>query len=253
MIILYTILQAIMIFGIPGLIDWVGEKSGDPSKFRIFKAIVFNFPDIWQNIAYVGSSRYFIKVILGIIAIILVTNEYHFLTIRSNIINGLSRTEFLVGKLQLLFVLAFFSTVILVLSGVSLGFTNSASKAMSDVFGKTAFIGGYLIEMYSYLIFCLFIGILFKKTGIAFIAHFIYFIVEPILDYKLPDSFEPYLPLNALNGIIRSPNTSLIKLKSPGFDFDFQEAISFIDIQLCIGWALIFVFLSWWLLKKRNL
>ena len=81
MLILYTVLQAIMIFGIPGLIDWVGEKSGDVSRFRIFKAIVFNFPDIWQNIAYVASSRYFIKIILGIIAIIIITNEYHFLTI----------------------------------------------------------------------------------------------------------------------------------------------------------------------------
>ncbi|RLD61529.1 MAG: hypothetical protein DRJ05_02425 [Bacteroidetes bacterium] len=253
MLILYTVLQAIMIFGIPGLMDWIGEKSGDVSRFRIFKALVFNFPDIWQNIAYVASSRYFVKIILGIIAIIIITNEYHFLTIRSNIINGLGRGEFLAGKLEVLFVLSLFSTIILVLSGFYLGFMNSVSTTITHVFGKTVFLGGYLLELYSYLIFCLFLGILFKKTGVAFIAHFIYLIIEPILEFKLPDNIAPYLPLNGINNIVRSPNTSLMKIKIPGFNFDFQEAISFTDVAICIVWASLFIAFSWIILKKRNL
>jgi ABC-type transport system involved in multi-copper enzyme maturation permease subunit len=254
MLIIYLVLQAVMIFSIPGLIDWAAEKSGNRTYFRLFKALVFNFPDIWQNIAYVASGRIFIKVILGIIAIILITNEYHFLTIRSNIINGLSRNEFLAGKLGLLFLLAFFSTVVLVLSGLYLGLMNSVSTAASDIFGKTTFIAGYLTELYTYLIFCLFLGIMFKKTGIALIAHVIYMIIEPVLKYKvLPDGFGPYLPINAMNNIVQSPNTSLIKLKSSGFNFDFQEVVSLSDVGLCVGWAILFVVFSWILLKKRNL
>jgi len=61
MIFFYAVLLAVMIFGIPGLIDYIAEKSGEPSRFRIFKAIVFNFPDIWQNITFVASTRFFIK------------------------------------------------------------------------------------------------------------------------------------------------------------------------------------------------
>ena len=61
MLLFYAVLLAIMIFGIPGLIDYIAEKSGEPSRFRIFKAIVFNFPDIWQNITYVASARFFIN------------------------------------------------------------------------------------------------------------------------------------------------------------------------------------------------
>ena len=252
MLIFYTILLAIMVFGIPGLIDWVAEKSGD-SKIRIFKAIVFNFPDIWQNIAYVASLRIFIKMILGLIVIVLITNEFSNLTIRSNIISGLSRGEFLTGKFLLLATLTIFSTIIIFLSGLYLGFTNSSSKDISDVFGKMSFLGGYFIELFIFLAFALFIGILFRKTGFSIIILFAYSIIELILDYKLPDSFSPYLPLNAMNNIIRSPNTSLIKLKSPGFNFDFQEAISFADVGIALVWITIFISLSYFLLKKRDI
>jgi hypothetical protein len=56
-----------------------------------------------------------------------------------------------------------------------------------------------------------------------------------------------------MNNIIRSPNTSLIKLKSPGFNFEFQEAISFADVGIALVWATIFISLSCFLLKKRDI
>lgn len=249
----YASLLAIMIFGIPGLIDYVAEKSGEATQFRIFKAIVFNFPDIWQNIAFVASFRYFIKIILGIIIIILVTTEFHFLTVRANIINGFSRADFLSGKLIMILVLAVFSTFIIFLSGLYLGLTNSASSSMGSIFGKMEYLAGYFMEVTTYLIFSMFFAILFKKTGITFIAQFVYLIVEPILDYKLPDGFSPYLPLNAMNRIIQSPNTSLIKVKTDEFNFDFQEFIAIQDVAICLIYALLFIALSYFILKRRDI
>jgi hypothetical protein len=249
----YGILLAIMIFGIPGLIDYIAEKSGEPSKFRIFKAIVFNFPDIWQNITYVASARFFIKIVLGIIVIIIVTNEFHFLTIRSNIISGFDKKDFLLAKIELIILLSLFSTLVIFLSGLYLGFTNSISKSVVDVFGKMIFLLGYFIEVFGYLIFCLLMGIIFKKTGITFIVHFVYFIIEPILDFKLNDKITPYLPLNVINGIIKTPNTSLIKIKTPDFNFDFQESISITDVGLCLGYTALFIYLSYFILKRRDI
>lgn len=252
MTIFYALLLAFLIFGIPGLIDYIAEKSGEPTKFRIFKAIVFNFPDIWQNIAFVASMRYFIKIVLGIIIIILITTEYHFLTYRANIINGYSKRDFLTGKVEMILFLSFISTLIIFFSGLYLGLLHSGSKSIADIFGKMIYLLAYFIELSTYLLFCLFFGVLFKKTGITFIAHFVYLIIEPILDYNLPDAIGPYLPLNAINGIIKTPNTSLIKIKSPGFDYDFQEAIAAFDVGLCLAYALIFIGLSYLLLKKRD-
>lgn len=253
MILFYTLLLAFMIFGIPGLIDYIAEKSGDPTKFRIFKAIVFNFPDIWQNITFVASSRYFIKIILGIIVIIIITNEFHYLTIRSNIISGFNRKDFLIAKIELIVLLGIFSTLIIFLSGLYLGFMNSSSKSLSDIFGKMNYLLGYFMELTAYLFFCLLLGIVFKKTGIALVVHFVYFIIEPILDFKLNDSITPYLPLNAINSIVQTPNTSLIKIKTDEFNFDFQEFISYGDVALCLGYSFLFLAISYWVLKKRDL
>ncbi len=253
MLLFYALLLAVMIFGIPGLIDYIAEKSGEPSKFRIFKAIVFNFPDIWQNIAFVASARFFIKIVLGIIIIIIVTNEFHFLTIRSNIISGLDKKDFLVAKIELVILLSLFSTLIIFLSGLYLGFMHSASKSVFDVFGKMVFLLGYFIEIFSYLLFCMMLGIIFKRTGITFVVHFVYLIVEPILDHNLNEKFTPYLPLNAINGIIKTPNTSLIKIKSPEFNYDFQEFVSMSDVGVCLGYAALFVGLSYLILKKRDI
>jgi ABC-type transport system involved in multi-copper enzyme maturation permease subunit len=253
MILFYALLLAVMIFGIPGLIDYIAEKSGEPSKFRIFKAIVFNFPDIWQNIAFVASARFFIKIVLGIIIIILVTNEFHFLTIRSNIISGLDKKDFILSKIELMLLLSLFSTLVIFLSGLYLGFTNSVSKSITDVFGKMIFLLGYFIEIFAYLSFCLLLGIIFKKTGITFIVHFVYYIIEPILDFKLNDTITPFLPINAINGIITSPNTSLIKVKSPDFNYDFQEVISISDVGLCLGYTALFILLSYIILKRRDI
>ena len=253
MIPFYALILAFMIFGIPGLIDYVAEKSGEPTKFRIFKAVVFNFPDIWQNIAFVAGSRYFIKIILGIIVIIIITNEFHFLTLRSNIINSFSRKDFLFAKIELIIVLGIFSTLVLFLSGLYLGFIHSSNRSISDIFGKMNYMLGYFIELVSYLLFCLFLGILFKKTGITFIVHIVYMIVEPIIDYNLNESITPFLPLNAINSIVKTPNTSLIKIKTSEFNFDFQEFISFGDVGLCLGYAILLIVLSYIILIKRDL
>ncbi|MCB0804344.1 MAG: hypothetical protein KDC05_01020 [Bacteroidales bacterium] len=249
----YLLLLALMIFGIPGLIDYVAEKSGEPTQFRIFKAIVFNFPDIWQNIAFVASFRYFIKIILGLIVIILITSEYHFITIRSNIISGYSKNDFLLGKIEFIFLLGIVSTVVLFLSGLYLGFIHSSSTAIGDIFGKMIYLLAYFIELVTFLLFSLLWGVLLKRTGLAFIGLFVYLIAEPIIEYNLPKVISPYLPLNAMNNIIQSPNTSLIKVKTPDFNFDFQEFVSFTDVSICVGYAVLFVFLTWWIIKIRDI
>lgn len=253
MISFYTVILAIMIFGIPGLIDYIAEKSGEPTRYRIFKAIVFNFPDIWQNISFVASMRIFIKIVLGIIVIIIITTEFNYLTVRSNIINGFSRKEFLLGKIEFIIALSIFSTLVIFLSGLYLGLVHSSSKSISDIFSKMGFLLGYFIELTTYLLFCLFLGILFKKTGITFVVHIVYFIIEPIVDYNISDKLSPYLPINAMNNVIQTPNTSLIKVKTPGFDFDFQTALSFVDIGVCIFYAILFIAISYIILQKRDL
>jgi ABC-2 type transport system permease protein len=249
----YSIILAFLIFGIPAIIDYIGSRSSDPMMFKLFKAVVFHFPDVWQNTAFVASARYFVKIILGIIIIILVTNEFQFNTIRANVISGLSKSDFFWGKMTVILLLTVFSTVIVFLSGIYLGFKHSVETEIFQVFNKMTFLAGYFLELATYLIFCMLLAIVFKKTGVTFIAHMVYLFIEPIIDYKIPDPYSDLLPLNAMNNIIQSPNSSLIQVKSDAFLFNFQEFISIADVGICLCYALLFSMISMLILNKKDI
>jgi len=254
MVILYLFILASIIFGLPAFLDFLASKTDDNVAIKAFKLIVFNFPDIWQNISYVASMRAFIKIILAIIVVIIITNEFTFLTIRTNILSGMSRTEFLLGKMEVVFMLSLLSTVAIFLSGFYLGLTNSSTITMGAIVGKTIYLLAYFIEVFTFLMFAFLIAVLVRKTGFSVIILLLYPIVEVIIQYKfVSEAFHKYLPLNAMNHLIWSPNTSLIKVKTPEFNMDFQEFLSFADVAVCLFYAALFTAIIYFYLKKKDL
>ena len=113
---LFTLFSTII--GLPAMLDFIADKTNDNVYIKAFKIVAFNFADIWQNIAYVAGWRWSIKVLLALLVIILISNEFTFLTIRSNIIHGRSRTQFMLGKLSVVFLLTLISTVALFAAGM---------------------------------------------------------------------------------------------------------------------------------------
>jgi len=242
-----------MIFAVPALLDYIAEHAKENLALKAFKAIVFNFPDIWQNITFVASMRGFIKIFLAILVVIFITNEFSFLTVRTNILNGMSRGEFVAGKLQVIFFLTLLSTLAVFLAGLYLGLTQSPVRSLSSVFSKMHYLLAYFLEVFTYLTFALLIGVLIRKTGFSVIVLLLYLIIEPIIQYYVPEDYDKYLPLNAMNHVIWSPNTSLIKVKTPEFNMDFQEFISWADAGVCMLYAGLFTGLVYLYLRKKDL
>src|SRR4030043_128623 len=85
----------------------------DPSRIPVLQ-----FPDIWHNITYVAG---FLKIILAIYVIISVCNEISYGTLRQNIMNGMSRGEFMVSKFFLILLLSLSATVFLLIAGLTMG------------------------------------------------------------------------------------------------------------------------------------
>lgn len=253
MVILYLFVLFSMIFAVPALLDYIAEHAKESLALRAFKAIVFNFPDIWQNLSFVASMRGFIKIFLAILVVVFISNEFSYLTVRTNILNGMSRAEFVAGKLQVIFFLALLSTLAVFLAGLYLGLTQSPVRSFSAILGKTQYLLAYFLEIFTYLTFALLIGILIRKTGFSVIVLLLYLIIEPIIQYYIPDDYDKYLPLNAMNHVVWSPNTSLIKVKTPEMNFDFQEYISWADAGICFGYALLFITLVYLYLRKKDL
>jgi ABC-type transport system involved in multi-copper enzyme maturation permease subunit len=253
MIGLYLFILFSVIFGLPAILDYIATQAGENEIIKTFKSLAFNFPDIWQNITYVASGRGFIKIILAIIVVIIISNEFTYLTVRTNILSGMSRAEFLIGKLQVVFLLALLSTLVVFFSGFYLGMTNSPVTTFTAITGKMQYLLAYLLEVFTYLTFALLIGTLIRKTGFSVIILLLYLIVEPIIGHYLPEKFDKFLPLNAMNHVIWSPNTSLMQVKTPEFDIDFQTAISMGDVGICLMYAVLFSGILYLYLQKKDL
>ncbi len=189
--------------------------------------------------------------------LVFISNEFSYNTIRSNILAGLSRTQFMLGKLSVVFLLSLIATVALLISGLYLGYRFSADTAMTAILSRMHWLIYYFIETATYLTFALLIGILIRKTGFAIITLLSYTFIELIIQYYTPEKFVKFLPLNAMNGIIKGVNTSLLQLKTNDFnleDMEFiQSSATVTDIGLCLLYLAIFIGLIHIYVNKKDL
>lgn len=228
------------------LVVYTGYRLRFPvfgQKTQIFKGM-FNFPDIWHNFTYVAS---WFNLLLGILVIILVTNEFYFRTARQNIIDGLSRKQFLFAKVQLICILAFLVTFFIILTGLIFGFSFSRSPSASAVFDKADFVIGYFFQSAGYMLFALFTGILIRRSGLAVCLFLLYLmIVEPIIAFNLYPPARDFLPMNAIAGIIQNPYKGMIGLSS-------QSTALNIQLLYAVIYSYLFIVASNFVLKKRDL
>lgn len=89
-------------------------------------ASFFKFPGLWNTTTWLAS---WFNLILAIISMIFVCNEFSFRTFRQHVIDGLSRTELFFGKVLLMLIFAFVGFVLVVASTLILGlfYNNSAT------------------------------------------------------------------------------------------------------------------------------
>lgn len=205
---------------------------------------ILQFPDVWQNLTYI--SGYF-KIILALIVVTSVCNEFTFSTARQNIIDGLSRREWLFSKIGLAKILALSSTFLIFIIGLALGFTQGVQVELSDVFSRLDFVLAYFIELFIYFIYALFLALLLKRTGLSIIILLVYdFILEPIISWSLPEKVRGFLPMNTLDNLNQFPFTKYVNM-------DVQSAVSLEQLIWAIFYGFLFAGLSYLVLKKRDL
>jgi ABC-2 type transport system permease protein len=147
---------------------------------QLLKAMIespFVFPKVWQSSGWMGGLFF---VLLGMLYILLITNEVQYRTHRQNIIDGWSRMDFLKAKFSILIFFVLVSTVLIFLSGLLVGLV--FSPANSDIFKGLYFVGYFALMATLYLMLAYLVAILVKRTGLAII---IYFAVVCILDNVL--------------------------------------------------------------------
>ena len=246
LIILYSILVISIPTTVMEFLKWLKTKGADFDGFDPLRVPILYFPDIWQNITYVFT---FLKLILAIVIIISVSNEYTYKTIRQNVIDGMSRLEFVISKVLTIAVLALFSTLLVWLTGLITGLIYSPNFEMADVFNRMEFVLAYFLDIFMYLLFAFLLTILIKRSGLTIALLVIYVPLEYTLTANLPESIEfigEYLPMHAMNNLIEIPFPKYI----------FQEIQDYISVKSVIV-VLVYLFLLPWAvlqkLKKADL
>ena len=163
----------------------------------------YTFPDIWHMLTCLAGI---FNLMLGVLVIVLITNEFTFRTFRQNIIDGWSITNFLSAKVILLVFFALCTTIFLFLFGLVYGLIETSPLNTSDIFTQCNYLIAYFVQALAYLCFALFMGSLFKKTGMGIIFFLLYSkVVEPLIGWKLPDYISNYLPFHNISKLIDYP------------------------------------------------
>lgn len=233
-------------------------------KVNIVKMGMFEFPVVWQNLTYLISI---LKIFIGVIIITNVTAEYTNSTLKQNLIDGLSKKEFLASKLLTNLIFAFLST--LFVFGIALGLGLAFSKNQEDIFKGIQFVAVYFLKLNLFFSICLFLSILLKRTAFAFLGLIVLWMAEGlisagevIIKALMGDGFKNinpygfyltnYLPLNTSSKLIDFPDINTEGFFVGGSIFNYSTVNPSFVIAAFVYFA-IFTWFSYRILKKRDL
>ncbi len=224
----------------------VDFKGLDPTMLPIY-----HFPYVWQHLAYVAAR---LKIILAFLIIISVTNEVTYKTLRQNIIDGMTRVEFILSKLSMIFVLSLVNTLLIFVIGLVTGLIYSSDISMVVIFSNMQYLVVFFLNVFSFLVFTFLIALLIKRTGIVIIFLAMYtVIIEPIItaifaNAPLPPIFAklvPFFPRQAITNLIPNPFPQYILR-------EMQDYISFSNVAIAGGELLLFLGLIYLLLRWKS-
>ena len=238
-----------------------------PIEFHLAEQGIFNFPYIWHFNSYVASI---FKFFLLLVIVSMMANEYTNRTLKQNLIDGLSKKEFILTKFYTVVVFAFISTIFVFLVSLVLGFIYSDFDELSIVFSDLEYLLSFFIKLVGFFSFGLFMGILIKRSAFAVGALLVWFIGESIfkgfLYWKFKDSTSPsdsvnsimqFLPLESMSNLIKEPFTRLNAVQSVakqvGEDLSKDFSVHWYQIVIVLAWTFIFIYASFKILEKRDL
>ncbi|KAB1154868.1 ABC transporter permease [Flavobacterium luteum] len=233
-------------------------------KFHLAEMGIFNFPFIWHFNTYVAAI---LKLFLAIVIVSMMANEYSYGTLKQNLIDGMSKKEFILSKFLTVVLFAAVSTVFVFVMSLILGLCFSSYNEISIVFSGLEYILAYFIKLVGFFSFCLFLGILVKRSafalGFLMVWNILEGIAKGILSFKLfpegniASNISRFLPLEAMSNLIVEPITRLSAIESIGTQMGIENTkdygVHWYSILIVITWTVIFMLMSYKLLEKRDL
>lgn len=235
-------------------LEWLKYEGADFRGINPTIVPIYDFPDIWQNTTYLAS---FVKIFLAFIVIISVNNDITYNTLRQNIIDGISKGDYILSKMSFIVTMAIISTLFIFVLGLINGSVYSHVHGLSYVFDEMEFLFTFCYEVIIYCTFAFLLSLIIKKAGFVIVFLFLYtFMFEPIVTAVMinapffRDGMAPsvaqFFPVKALNNLITVPYGKYIFM-------EIEDNISIKALSIATGWFLFYLGSILFILKKRDL
>ena len=260
---------SIIYFGLLTCIALIAAIKFDigPVKFHLADAGIFNFPYIWHFNTYIAAI---LKFFLLLVIVSMMANEYSYKTLKQNLIDGLSKKEFILSKFYTVVVFALVSTIFVFIVSLILGLIYSDYNEFNIIITDMQYLLAFFIKLVGFFSFGLFFGILVKRSAFAVGALFVWLIIEGMIKgflfytFRKADNiservgdFMQFLPFESMSNLIKEPFSRLGAVRSVanqvGEQFTKSYDVQILDILIVSVWTTIFIYASYALLKKRDL
>ncbi|WP_288956251.1 ABC transporter permease subunit [uncultured Polaribacter sp.] len=260
---------SIIYFGLLTSIALIAAIKFDigPVKFHLADAGIFNFPYIWHFNTYMAAI---LKFFLLLVIVSMMANEYSYKTLKQNLIDGLSKKEFILSKFYTVLAFSLISTLFVFIVSLVLGLIYSDYNEFAIIVSDLEYLLAFFIKLVGFFSMGLFFGILVKRSAFAVGAIVVWLIAESMFKGYLfwtlksakntsekVDAIMQFFPLEAMANLIKEPFSRLGAVKSVanqiGETFTKSYSVEFSNILIVSVWTFIFIYLSYALLKKRDL
>ncbi|NRA13151.1 MAG: ABC transporter permease [Crocinitomicaceae bacterium] len=206
-----------------------------------FPDTIYQFPGNYHMIVFVAG---WFNLLVGVIIIVFTTNELKYKTQRQNVIDGLSKRDVILSKFFVVFLLTAVVSLYAFLVGVVIGLMHGSP--IGEMFSGIKYIGLYFVSTLGYFTFAYFFANLVRLPALAIVLYLASTVVESIIGAIAAREYYQFFPLRSFADLIPIP------IMPAGAESDIiwgQGARTL----LALAYISIFVFISYKVIKKRDI
>lgn len=242
---IFIILFLVTLAGVNGVLYSIQVKFGTLSGGQA-DLHLFDSQWIWSSTAWASG---FSILVLGLLLIVMITNEFTFRTHRQQIMEGISRTGFLTGKWLMALVFTLFAWILYLAVTLILG-------TMSHTGGGTLATGFrfalyFLLKVSLSMSVAAMFGLWLKRPGVAIVLYLVYaLLLEGILGFilnRILPGLGHFLPLQVGGTLVSNPAVHLM----PGLGGGSVPVTGLVAAG--VAYLAVFVSVSLYYFRRANL
>ncbi|MEX0927864.1 MAG: hypothetical protein WD266_04465 [Balneolales bacterium] len=216
-----------------------GSLSVNNQQINLPELTVFAFPGLWHYLTYISG---FLHYILALTVIALTANDLQYGLWRQHVAEGMDRSELIGAKVLVMMLLALYSTLLVILTGLAFGLSHTADADLALVLESAGFLIGYGVQAFAYMTLAFLFAVVVQRAGTAIILLLVYAVVgERLILFLLPEPLSFYLPMAAFSAIISNPFMTLFGIEVADSPFTTAFYISLAWIVMLLGAAYAFL------------